>query len=213
MAPAEGSPNGALEAPPPDHETEERARSRAKLCALFSLSVGTTIYVAWRFTHLDWLIPAGMLWLGVGTLLTLGGFVFLRDCRKPIRGTVLLLLLNFPVATLCTWSAIDVFTRIEVVVVNTSGETLRNVKLTCAELVIELPDLPPGRGVARVVRPRGDGDLRLDYTAAGPVVWGTILIGYVSNNSGGYVQATVGPGPALVTISTTRPPLRWPILP
>jgi len=212
VALAEGSPNGALEAPPTDDDVDLRARNRAKLCALFSLTVGTTIYTAWRFTHLDWLMGAGMLWLLTGSLLTLGGFVFLRNCRGRIRGITLLLLLNFPVAFLCTISAIDVYTRIEVIVVNASNVPLTNLKLHCAGEVIELPDLPPGRGVARVIRPRGDGDLQIEYTA-GRAEWRTILMGYVSMHAGGYVEVTVSGPTAAPTTTTTRPLIRWPLLP
>jgi len=73
VAPGEGSATGALEAPSTDGQDGLRFRRWALRLGFLPLVVGTLIYVGWRFTHRPGLMMLGMVWIGVGTLLVLGG--------------------------------------------------------------------------------------------------------------------------------------------
>jgi hypothetical protein len=91
----------------------QRKATVACICALAPLSVGCSVYVAWRLTNWQWLEVAGLFTILTGLLLTLVGFVFYLSARSDIRKLakdqrrepsrrstigLLLLLLNFPVA-------------------------------------------------------------------------------------------------------------------
>ena len=63
--------------------------------------------------------------------------------------------------------------------------------------------------MARVVRPQGDGELNFRFFS-GELDHYQILDLYVSRNSGGYYEATIGPGPGFpVTVKSTRPAFSW----
>ena len=97
---------GALEGPATMNDAPRDFRPRVRLVAWALLSTGLLIYATYRITHSQWLVIAGMCWIPIGCLFVLVGLVDLRRSPSPQWRTTLLLFSNFPVAILCTVSAV-----------------------------------------------------------------------------------------------------------
>lgn len=181
--------------------------------ALFLMAVGLTIYASFRIVQSDWLMWAGMAWIGIGCFATLVMLVAVRKSPGPRWKVSLLLLANFAVALLCIVSAVDVVMRIEVYVTNESGETMTDVLLEFvpgSKQRIPLPDLEPGERLARAIRGNHHGELNMRFTT-GSVRHDVCLQSYVLG-FGEYIDAVIGPGGAAV-VDNTRPTFLWPIIP
>jgi len=149
---------------------------QAIFCSVLPLCVGGLILLAWIQTEWQWLVLAGIVWLGLGVLLFFAGLFFLfrysasawkakQDGRIRIMGNTLLvalvLLSQFPAALFCMATAESFHSRVLVVVVNDSKIPLQEVKLSYRTGEASLAPIPPGQSAERRLRDLGEGQLVL----------------------------------------------------
>jgi hypothetical protein len=125
-------------------------------------------------------VVGGAALFGVGVICLIVFWCLLRRCADDERrawsrrASILLglLVLNFPIAAGCAGSAIWLMSRFTVVVVNETGEPLRDVRITVPGHAINLATLQPGERVTRSVSLSGDGGLEFSAVRGGALVTG-----------------------------------------
>ena len=139
----------------------------AVICGGLPLGVGSFIFYAWRITHWGIWQLLGLLTLIAGLGLFLAGLAHLwtyilkarREDKAPVArifatsvGVLALLLANFPVASHCMSSALDIITHFKVAVENQTGEPVTEFHIggSYAE-DIRIPLIQPGETIIRLL--------------------------------------------------------------
>ena len=130
------------------------------LCGAIPLLLGTSVYFAWRLTQWDWLIDAGLIIIYAGTAAVFVGLICLfmhlrRESLKyhslpssgKLQGALVagLLIVNFPAGALFTFSAISIYSRYTVEVVNQSGKPIDSFLISGGGVYEELGVIPAGK--------------------------------------------------------------------
>ena len=145
----------------------------AIVCGAVPLAAGTLIYLMWRFTGGEFLIPAGIVTIGAGLIVFLIGIICLL--RQPwdaggdpveyrrlrVRGffALVLLLINFPMAALYTFSAMDLGPLYTVRVHNEGDRPIESLVVTGPGALVEFGPIAPGGRVQQNLRFEGAGTL------------------------------------------------------
>jgi hypothetical protein len=177
------------------------------MCGAGPLLVGTAIFVAFILTGWAWLMIVGAFVLYGGLAVFAIGMSALgyswwtlrrspdiprRRVRLSILATAALLLVNFPVAAAILWLVITMATRYTVIVHNTSPETLERVWVFGGGCDVTYGTMPAGSTARRSFWIQGDGTLRFRASSGDRVIEQEIE-SYVTVNSGGHADVTVGP--------------------
>lgn len=127
-----------------------------------------------------------------------------RRVRFQRRVALALLCVNFPVSAFYAYSAIVVFTRYTLVVVNDSDQPVESFVVTGPDVDIELGPIPAGGRTQRHLRFGGDGKLAFEMTQQ-QSRFGGELEGYVTPNfrsrktvkikQGGFIRSEGGDVP------------------
>ena len=175
----------------------------AVLCGVVPLLAGAAIFTAWTLTGWRWLMLAGLVTIGIGTVVFLVGCLALYSAHRRARDagamqgltrrTLLaaaLLVSNFPAAAGLSWAAVALETRLVVVVRNDAVVPLEGGRLHGGGADVRLPALAPGASVERWLWFDTDGQLELDASLGGQHVHG-VVAGYVTGGLGGRLVVTV----------------------
>ncbi|HEW98039.1 MAG: hypothetical protein DRR16_31125 [Candidatus Parabeggiatoa sp. nov. 3] len=156
------------------------------ISALLPLLFGTLIFLGWYFTRflIFWLL--GIYTIIIGTVLVLFGFVTLlihsfRNQKSfwKQRLVIIMLLLNFPVATLYTFIVLDVETRIELEIVNHTQRTLDSIVIQGPVNKITLEPISSGQQVKTYFYPEGEGLLEI-FVSSDKQKAEAIIDGYIT---------------------------------
>jgi len=138
------------------------------ISALLPLLFGTLIFLGWYLTRslIFWLL--GIYTIIIGTILVLLGFVTLlihslRNKKSFLkqRLVIIMLLLNFPLATIYMFIVLIVETRIELEIVNQTQRTLDSIVIQGPVDKITLEPIASGQQVKTYFYPEGEGLLEI----------------------------------------------------
>lgn len=176
----------------------------AIVCGIAPLVTGLCVYLVWRITRIDGLMLVGLWTVGVGVVAFLAGITFLaihnfwpaRDSvARPGQSLAVsaLLCLNFPVAALCFWSALDISTRYTLTVVNEGTQTVTDFEIKGAGIAHKFSAIVPGESVREHFHPNADG--RLNFTAKqGVLPMAGCIEDYTTGGLGGEKIIRINPG-------------------
>ena len=175
----------------------------ATFCGAVPFLSATAIYATWLVTRWQWLVVAGFILLYVGFVAAVLGIVMLfahvwrkRSCGatqlKPLRCIVVaaILLVNFPAAVFYARSAVSIFTRYNVTVINASDIPVESFVVLAPGVNLEMGPIEPKGTVKNYHHPQGDGEMTYVLTQGGTEHQG-MLEGYVTGNMNGDITVTV----------------------
>jgi hypothetical protein len=195
----------------------------AVYCGAIPLVIGLLVFAAWLVTGWERLMPIGVLVMAGGTLLVVVGIVALavhayRELRtrgaaigsaRRMLLTLLLLLVNFPVAFSVMRAVWEISTAYLVTLVNASGAPVDSFVLSGPGFVKELGPLPAGGRANYVCRFSGDGELTFASQQGGTIATG-VVDGYVTKSVGADEIVSIGLGGQLTVTRQRRVPLqKW----
>lgn len=145
----------------------------ALFCGAAPLVTGVSIFALWLVTRWPWLMAAGAVTIAAGLvlfLIGLGALAFDASHRRPRFAKTLslvLLLLNFPVAIGIVQGVIYLETTYRVEVRNESTRPLEHVRLVGPDCDRDLGRILPGAAASARLSFGGDGMLELRLLQAG----------------------------------------------
>lgn len=171
------------------------------VCGVEPLAAGICIYVAWLITRADILMFIGMLNIGLGVVAFFIGLVCLafhhfggsrEGAGRPCRSwpTLLLLLLNFPVAAFCVLSASYLHSRYTLSFRNESPVAIESLVITGPGISSEIGPVAPGESKCVHFHFEGEGSVTFDARQGADRFSGCID-GYINNGVGEDREAVV----------------------
>lgn len=180
-----------------------KLQKSALVCGALPLLAGTGVYIAWRITRNDLLMVSGLWVIVLGLLAFLTGLAclaanHLRRADKTqgdqrTSGRILvLLLLNFPAAAACVWSAGEASSRYTLTVINDGPLPVSDFTVNGAGVSLNLGSIAPGDSKDDYFHPTSEGALNFTARRDGKA-FGGCFDGYATGGLAGQTTIRIHP--------------------